>query len=351
MSEPRPRATASEKQVGIWLLVCAAMVALMVIVGGVTRLTHSGLSIVEWKPLVGTIPPLSDADWTALFDKYKQTPEYRLVNIGMTLEGFQHIFWWEYSHRLLGRVIGLVFLCPLLYFVYKKAITKRVAPHLYGMFVLGGLQGAMGWYMVASGLVAEPRVSPYRLAAHLGLAFAILGWMLWVAIDLISAPHTEKRARHPLARPAKALVGLVFLMILSGAFVAGAHAGLQYNTWPLMDGGFAPDGLFVLSPLWRNIFENVPLVQLDHRMIAYLIAVSAVAIWVVGRRSHHLPRNGRIASHVLLAAVALQITLGITTLLMLVPVWLGATHQAGAIVLFASSIWVARELHIADTSA
>jgi cytochrome c oxidase assembly protein subunit 15 len=337
-----PRA---RRQVAAWLFACAAMVAAMVVVGGVTRLTHSGLSIVEWKPLVGTIPPLSEADWLALFEKYKLTPEYRIVNTTMTLEGFQHIFWWEYFHRLLGRLIGVVFFLPFAWFAVKRLVSRPLVLRLSGIFVLGGLQGAMGWYMVASGLVNEPRVSPYRLAAHLGLAFAILALILWVAIDLLPAARSAPPARR-FGRLALALAGLVFVMVLSGAFVAGAHAGFQFNTWPLMGSRLIPEGLFAMQPWWRNAFEHVPLVQLDHRLLAYVIAGSVVALWWQARRAA-APRV-RLAGHALLGAVGLQLVLGISTLLLVVPVWLAALHQAGAIVLFSASVWFAREATAAE---
>jgi cytochrome c oxidase assembly protein subunit 15 len=338
----------ARRQVAAWLLACAAMVAAMVVVGGVTRLTHSGLSMVEWKPLVGTLPPLDEAAWQALFVRYQQTPEFRIVNHDMTLEGFQHIFWWEYVHRLLGRLIGVVFFFPLAFFAVKRRIPRPLAVRLSGIFVLGGLQGALGWYMVASGLVDEPRVSPHRLAAHLGLAFAILALLLWVALDLLPAPRAPgPPASRRLAAAALGLAGLVFVMVLSGAFVAGAHAGFQFNTWPLMGKGFIPDGLFPLTPWWRNAFEHVPLVQLDHRLLAYAIAASVVALWLGARRAPGLPRRARLAAHALLGALALQLTLGITTLLLVVPVPLAAAHQAGAVVLFAVTVWLANELRAA----
>lgn len=341
-AEPRAR-----RQVATWLFACVALVAAMVVVGGVTRLTHSGLSIVEWKPLIGSIPPLSDADWHALFEKYKQTPEGRIVNSAMTLAGFKKIFFWEYVHRLLGRAIGVVFLIPLLWFAAKKAVTRELATRLAGIFVLGGLQGALGWYMVASGLVDVPQVSPYRLAAHLGLAFAILGWMLWIAIDLWRGTDIPKGRPTQLARLSFALLFVVFVMVLSGAFVAGTHAGFMFNTFPLMAGKVMPDGLWALSPWWRNPFENIPLVQLDHRLLAYTIAGSVIALWLRVRRTPALPARARNASNALLGALALQVTLGISTLLLVVPVPLAAAHQAGAVLLFSAAVWLANELRAA----
>jgi len=339
----------SRRQVAAWLLAGAAMVAAMVVVGGVTRLTHSGLSMVEWKPLVGAVPPLSEADWRALFDKYRETPEYRTVNAGMSLADFRHIFWWEYFHRLLGRTIGVVFFVPLAWFAVRRVIPRPLALRLGGVFVLGGLQGAMGWYMVASGLVDVPRVSPYRLAAHLGLAFAILAFMLWIALDLLRPPPPAGASAAPagLARASLALSALVFVMVLSGAFVAGTHAGFIYNTFPLMGGRLIPSGLFPLDPWWRNAFEHVPLVQLDHRLLAYAVTGASIALWIRCRAAS-LPPRARRASHALLVALALQLTLGIATLLLVVPVPLAAAHQGGAVVLFSVAVWLAAELSAAS---
>lgn len=338
----------TRRHVSNWLFACAALVALMVVVGGVTRLTHSGLSIVEWKPLVGTIPPLSEDDWRVLFDKYKRTPEGQIINATMTIAGFKKIFFWEYVHRLLGRAIGVAFMIPLAWFIAKKAVTRELAVRLSGLFVLGGLQGALGWYMVASGLVDEPRVSPYRLAAHLGLAFALLGMLLWIGLDVRRDRGDEARAKTSLARPALALVALVFTMVLSGAFVAGTHAGFAFNTFPLMAGSLIPGGLFAIDPWWRNPFENIVLVQLDHRLLAYAVSGAVIAMWLRVRRSEGLPVRARRAGSALLGALGLQVSLGITTLLLVVPVPLAAAHQAGAVVLFSVAVWLANELRAAE---
>src|SRR5574340_619499 len=227
---------AAQNQIAAWLLLCCAMVFAMVVVGGVTRLTHSGLSIVEWQPLVGTLPPLNEAQWLEVFHKYQQTPEYQKVNFDMGLDEFKGIFWWEYFHRLLGRSIGAVFLLPFLYFLLRKKIEWSLAPRLAGIFILGGLQGALGWYMVASGLVDDPRVSQYRLTAHLGMAFVIYAAMLWVALGLLSPTSSRPEGARALGRFSLGLRGLIFLMVLSGGFVAGIRAGLAYNTFPLMNG-------------------------------------------------------------------------------------------------------------------
>lgn len=331
-------------RIAAWLAVCAAMVVAMVVVGGVTRLTHSGLSIVEWQPIVGTLPPLTQADWLTLFDKYKATPEYQNVNLGMSLEAFQHIFWWEYIHRLLGRTIGVVFLLPFLRFALRRELPRALVGRLVAMFVLGAAQGGMGWYMVKSGLVDNPRVSPYRLAAHLGLAFAIFGAMLWTGLDLVGNGGPRRRPPSSLYRAASALAALVFVMVLSGGFVAGTHAGFVYNTFPLMGGHLLPEGLFALRPWWRNLFENLVLVQFDHRLIATVLSVAIPVLVLRVRASTDSAPRARKAATALLAALVVQLTLGIATLLLFVPVTLAATHQAGAVLLFATALWLAHAL-------
>ncbi|MDA1117950.1 MAG: COX15/CtaA family protein [Proteobacteria bacterium] len=310
---------ADRRRVAAWLLVCAALVCLIVVVGGITRLTRSGLSIVEWQPLVGFIPPLSEADWQGLFALYRETPEYRLVNRGMDLAGFQRIFWWEYFHRLLGRVIGLVYLLPFLWFLARRRIDRPLAWKLWGVFALGALQGALGWYMVKSGLVDEPRVSQFRLTAHLGVALAIIAAQFWIALELL---HPTARSR---SRFAVALAGLVFLMALSGAMVAGLRAGAAYNTFPLMDGHLVPPEVLMLEPWWRNFGYNMATVQLVHRTFFWLLALLIPFAWWAGRR--------QASAHALLAAFILQAALGISTLLLGVPLALGAAHQAGAVLL------------------
>ena len=345
LAQARPAAgRVARRHVAVWLLVCCALVFAMVVVGGVTRLTHSGLSIVEWQPIVGTIPPLSDAQWQEVFSKYRQTPEYLKLNQGMALDEFKRIFWWEYFHRLLGRAVGLVFLLPLLYFILGGAVDRRLAAGLFGIFLLGALQAAMGWYMVKSGLVDDPRVSQYRLTAHLGLAFLIFAAMLWTSLGLLT-PHaaTYDPARGRLHRFAAGLSALVFLMVLSGGFVAGIHAGLAYNTFPLMNGHVVPPQYLMLEPWYRNLFSNVAAVQFNHRLIAWLLAILVPAFWLMSRAARLAPR-ARVACNALVLILALQITLGISTLLLLVPVPLAAAHQAGAMILFATSLWVIHEL-------
>ncbi len=340
------------RQIAVWLIVCCAMVFATLVVGGVTRLTHSGLSIVEWQPLIGVIPPLDLAQWQEVFLKYQQTPEYQHVNHGMSLDEFKAIFWWEYVHRLVGRGIGLVFLLPFVYFVAARRIDRVLAPKLVGMFVLGGLQGAMGWYMVKSGLVDDPRVSQYRLAAHLGLAFLIFAAMWWVALDLLARrAQTAVTADglRSLRRFAAALAALIFVMVLSGAFVAGLHAGLAFNTFPLMNGYVVPPDILLLEPWYVNFFGNIATVQFDHRLIAWALAFAVPWFWMRSRTADLAPR-ARLACNALLVVLALQIGLGIATLLHMVPVPLAAAHQAGAMILFGTVLWVNHELRVPHTA-
>ena len=321
------------RAVAAWLLVCAAFTFAMVVVGGVTRLTESGLSIVEWQPLAGALPPLSDSDWASLFAKYRETPQYRQVFSAIGLEGFKNIFWLEYAHRLLGRVTGLVFLVPLLWFHFKNKLSRPLAWKLAGVFVLGGLQGAMGWYMVKSGLVDDPRVSHFRLVAHLGLALLIFSAELWLALGLLH-PGRKRPAVFPLA-----VAALVFLMALSGGFVAGLRAGHAYNTFPLMNGHLVPPEAFMLKPWWRNFLWNIATVQLVHRTIFWLLLILIPMLWWGARRT-----QARIAAHHLLGMFAAQASLGISTLLLAVPIPLAAAHQAGAVLLLAAALWTAQKL-------
>jgi cytochrome c oxidase assembly protein subunit 15 len=323
-------------QVAAWLLACCALVFAMVVVGGVTRLTHSGLSIVEWQPILGTLPPLNEAQWIETFDKYKLTPEYRKVNHQMNLDEFKGIFWWEYFHRLLGRLIGFVFLLPLLWFWWRDRIDRPLALKLVGIFVLGGLQGAMGWYMVKSGLVDDPRVSQYRLTAHLSLALAIYAAMLWTALGLLYRDAAAAGAR-PLRRFAWIISAVVAYMAVTGGFVAGIRAGFAYNTFPLMNGHWVPPEIFMIDPWYLNFFNNMATVQFDHRLGAWLLALLMPWFWVKARREALAPR-ARFAINLLLAILALQIALGIATLLLVVPISLAAVHQGGAVLLITAAL-------------
>jgi len=332
------------RRVAAWLFVCCALIFAVVVIGGATRLTRSGLSIVEWQPILGTLPPITDAQWQEVFSKYQQTPEYQKVNTGMSLHEFKRIFWWEYFHRLLGRAVGVAFFVPLLYFALRRWIGVGLGVRLLGIFLLGALQGALGWYMVKSGLVDDPRVSQYRLTAHLGLAFLIFAAILWTALSVLTPePARPDPARRRLHRFATALSAIVFLMALSGGLVAGVHGGLAYNTFPLMNGHLLPPEYFALEPWYRNLFQNVAAVQFDHRLIAWLLAILVPLFWSLSR-SLQLDPRARVACNLLLLALVVQIGLGISTLLLIVPIPLAVAHQAGALTLFATSIWVCHEL-------
>ncbi|WP_395685816.1 COX15/CtaA family protein [Aestuariivirga sp.] len=321
------RQSSARPFVRAWLLGVAALVFVMVIVGGATRLTDSGLSITEWQPLLGAIPPLTEEHWLQAFDKYRQIPEYQLVNKGMSLEEFKFIYWWEWGHRFLGRIIGLAFFLPFAYFAVTGALSAKTAWRCGALFVLGGLQGALGWYMVASGLIDRVDVSQYRLAAHLSLATVIFGAILWVALGL---DVRRQVPRQPREWAALLLAGLVLLQVTTGGFVAGIDAGFGYNTWPLMEGSLIPNGLFVSQPWWRNLFENALTVQFVHRTLAYVIVLAVLSYAYMVRSRESL---------IMLVAVGLQVVLGIWTLLWAVPLWLGLAHQGGALIVFASTLW------------
>ena len=312
------------KRVAAWLLCCAALVFAIVVVGGVTRLTRSGLSIVEWQPLAGALPPLGDAAWQELFAKYRGTPEFRQVNFDITLEGFKRIFWWEYAHRLLGRLAGAVFFLPYVFFLWRKMLTPRLAWQLAGVLALGALQGALGWFMVKSGLVDDPRVSHFRLTAHLGVALAIFAAELWLGLGLLF-PRVN-----PIKKFESALPLLVYGMALSGAMVAGLRAGYAYNTFPLMNGHLVPPETFLLEPWWNNFLYNMAGVQLVHRAMCWILAIAVPLAWWRGR--------GTRAGNALLTIFIVQAALGIATLLSGVPVALAATHQAGAVLLLAATL-------------
>lgn len=330
---------ASRPLVRLWLISIALLVFAIVIVGGATRLTDSGLSITEWLPILGAIPPLNEADWMVAFEKYRQIPEYQLVHKGMSLDAFKFIYWWEWGHRFLGRFIGLAFFVPFVWLLATRRIERRMVPHLSLLFILGGLQGAVGWYMVSSGLVDRVDVSQYRLAAHLALAVAIFGYLVWAALSVV--PRNISLSGQG-AVGALLVCVLIYLQIILGAFVAGLDAGQGYNTWPKMDGAFVPSGLLAMEPAWRNLFESALTVQFMHRMFAYLVIIAAV--WHVTRTFRSAPEGAAQLSAGLLALVLLvQAGLGIWTLLARVPISLGLLHQGGAIVLLGVGLW---HLHI-----
>ena len=341
----RDRTPAPNRALVAWLAGCCLLVFAMVVVGGVTRLTHSGLSITQWQPIVGTLPPLDAGDWNDAFSRYQATPEFRDVNAAMTLAEFKRIFWWEYGHRLLGRAIGVAFLAPYLWFLARRRIPRGYAWPLAAIFVLGGLQGGVGWLMVRSGLVDDPRVSPFGLTAHLGLAFAIFGAMLWTALSLAFPGRAERPAHgtRAIRRLARATTALIFVMVLSGGFVAGIRAGFAYNTFPLMQGRVVPAEILMLDPWWRNFFWNIATVQFDHRLIAWLLALTVPLLWWRLRRAS-APRRAKALGTALLAMLAVQVTLGIATLINVVPLSLAALHQAGAVAVFGLSLGVAHAL-------
>jgi heme a synthase len=325
----QPVSPTQQRAVRLWLYAVAAMVLAMVLVGGATRLTESGLSITEWQPVMGTLPPLSDAQWQSEFEKYQAIPQYRELNSGMDLAAFKSIYWWEWTHRFVGRAIGVVFLLPLLWFLWRGWIGPGLRTRLWLIFGLGALQGAVGWWMVASGLEDRVEVSQYRLATHLVLACVIYVALLWTARRFDERPSMPAPTR--MRAGAAALLVLVLLQIYLGALVAGLRAGHIYNTWPLIDGAFVPDAarLFFDVPLWRNFFENTLTVQFDHRMLAYIIWFAAlIHAFRVARGVKTGPSaTGAIA---LAAAVTLQVLLGILTLVLVAPLSLALMHQAGA---------------------
>ncbi|WP_380875582.1 heme A synthase [Sphingomonas sp. DBB INV C78] len=335
----RPAAQPQPARIARWLLVVALMVFTMVVVGGITRLTESGLSITEWKPVTGAIPPLNEAQWMAEFEKYQQIPEYQQINRGMSLEAFKHIFFWEYVHRLLGRLIGLAFALPLLWFWVRKQIPAGYLPRLLALLALGGLQGAIGWWMVTSGLTHRTDVSHVRLAIHLLTALFTLGGLVWTALDLFDLQ------RNPAARPAR-LTGLaaaalliLFLQLLLGAFTAGLDAGYAFAEWPTMGGRFFPEGVAFLEPAWRNLVDNPIVVQFVHRWFAWLTAAVLLALaW----KAHNLGVKGPV--HAIATFLFLQIGLGIATLLTGVDIYVAVAHQAIGALLVASAAWTAHRV-------
>ncbi len=344
MIEARPPDPA--KSVTIWLIVLIAMIVAMVMLGGVTRLTQSGLSMVIWQPIIGIVPPLTAAEWEVAFSAYKAFPEYKALNYGMAMGEFKTIFLMEYAHRVWGRLIGIVFILPYLWFLIRGSVRGRFALKLFGILLLGGAQGVMGWVMVKSGLVDDPSVSPYRLAAHLALAILLAALLLWMVLGRTwSTPAMDVATRKRLVGLAHFTTVLAVLTVLSGAFVAGLDAGMSFNTFPLMDGRLVPEGLLALEPLWRNPFENIAMVQFDHRLLGIITMFSGLFLWARGH-GDELQRRPRLILGLIGLMALIQPALGITTLLLVVPVSLAALHQAGALVLLGLLIWLLYEIRL-----
>lgn len=323
------------RAIGRWLMFCCAVLLALVMVGGATRLTESGLSIVEWKPVTGILPPLSETAWQAELERYRASPQYQKVNRGMSLDEFKTIFWYEYVHRLLARFLGLCFALPFFWFLIRGRIPKPLRWPLFGVLLLGAAQGYMGWYMVKSGLVDIPRVSHYRLTAHLSLALAIFASMFWIGVNALW-PRAADSAR--TSRLTWLAAGLLIVTIIFGALVAGLRAGLVYNTFPLMGGQLLPPNAFLFEPWWRNFLENLGTVQFTHRWLAIsTLVVIGVLFWRVRTRATGPGQS--LALKLLLGMVLVQVTLGISTLLLHVPVWLGTLHQGGAVLLLSALLW------------
>jgi heme a synthase len=320
-----------DRSIIIWLYTVCVLIFLMVMIGGVTRLTDSGLSIVEWKPILGAIPPLNDADWLKAFDQYKQFPEYQKINKGMSLSEFKFIYFWEYFHRLFGRLIGLVFFIPYVYFLIRKKIPHHMKLKLFVAFILGGLQGAMGWYMVKSGLIDRPDVSHYRLAAHFGLALFIIAYIYWIILQQKDYV-TEKFVKSALiSKTLKIFLAFLILQIIYGAFVAGLKAGIGYNTFPLMGNEVIAQAAFEGGSFWHNIVENNAMVQFIHRSIAWIILI--LSFFLIAKKGHGLHPMQTKSLWFLFIMVMIQFTFGVLTLLSLVSLPLALTHQLGAVIL------------------
>jgi heme a synthase len=340
--------TINTKPIVIWLLTGCLLIYAMVVIGGITRLTHSGLSMVEWNMIVGSLPPSTDAEWQVPFDKYKETPEYQLVNNQFSLAEFKSIYWWEYSHRLLGRVIGVVFIIPFFYFFLKKKFDAVLLKKMIILLVLGAFQGVLGWYMVKSGLQKNPNVSHYRLAAHLISAFTVFGFTFWYALNLIyptgelGTVNTKK-----LLTLSKIMLGLIVLQIIYGAFVAGLKAGLFYNTFPLMGEELFPDTIRSYDFFWQNMLENAAGVQFVHRYLAYVVVLFVVYVWLQTQKMI-LSSIQQKAATILITVVSAQFCLGILTILYAVPITLGILHQTGAFVLFGSALFFIHTIKVAQ---
>lgn len=331
--------SARSRSVSLWLGFMVLLVMAMILVGGATRLTNAGLSITEWKPVTGALLPMNETAWLSEFDKYKQIPEFNAENPDMNLAGFKFIYAMEWSHRQLGRFIGVMYLLPFLLFLGLGKIERGKGLRFFSILLLIGIQGAIGWWMVSSGLKDRVDVSQYRLATHLGMAFVILALLFWTWRDQRHGWPPSNIAPKFKSRTT-ILFLLVFVQIIAGAFVAGTHAGLSYNTWPLMDGGLVPGGYLVMQPWWKNIFENVASIQFNHRMLGY--AVLIMGLWVWGSAKRYREANVVKSSGWLLGAILFQVVLGIVTLLKIADLPYALAHQAGAIFVFLFAVWTMR---------
>jgi cytochrome c oxidase assembly protein subunit 15 len=327
----------SDPAVVVWIIFVMIMIYCMILVGGLTRLTGSGLSMVDWRPIMGTLPPLTDIQWEQTFEAYKQFPEYQKVNHGMSLSEFKQIFYWEYGHRVLGRSIGLVFFVPFAYFFVRRRLTGSLKVKLGFAFVLGGLQGLLGWYMVQSGLVDQPRVSHYRLAAHLGLALFLLGYLFWILLNVLGV-YPSSRSTRSIAWLSKGVLGCVLVQIFYGALTAGLDAGLVYNSFPDWHGRLLPTGMMQLQPLVQNFFDNPVTVQWVHRTLAFFL-VGLIASYVLAVFRQTDSRSIKIGAISLFIGLLLQFIFGVATLLWHVPVAMASLHQAGAVVVMLLALW------------
>jgi len=332
------------KPVVTWLLTGCFLVSVMVVVGGITRLTQSGLSMVEWSLIMGSIPPANEAEWQSVFEKYMAFPEYQVVNYDFTLEQFKSIFWWEYIHRLIGRLLGIVFIVPFIIFLIQKRINKKLLTRLLVIFFLGAFQGFLGWYMVKSGLVNVPQVSHFRLASHLIVAFAVIGFTLWTVLE-IAFPHENSKKNHKLRKPVYATFISLVLQIIYGAFVAGLKAGLYYSTWPKMGNAWIPSEIpdSITRDGFISLLSNISMVQFIHRYLAVIVLALGIWIWFASRS---IKIDGRLKTGInfLGAAILVQFLLGVFTLIFKVPVILGVLHQLGALVLFMILIFLLYEV-------
>ena len=330
----------TQNQITTWLISALLLIFLMVIIGGITRLTRSGLSMVEWHPISGVIPPFTDSAWQEELEKYQQFPEYQQLNQGMTLSQFKFIFFWEYVHRLIGRLLGVLFIIPFTWFLVRKKLNPPLIKKLLVMFLLGGLQGLYGWYMVQSGLIDNPHVSHYRLVVHLILAFGLIAYILWTALDLNKERFTPSSSfnREKLRPVLNWILAIIILQIIYGAFTAGLKAGYGWNTFPKMAGQWIPGGLLPLSPWWKNLFEHQMTVQFIHRLLGWILCMLIPGFWRYCK-GFVLNENQEKALDWLLWAILIQFGLGVFTLLMVVPVWMGVMHQVGAVILLIVAVY------------